>query len=120
MESVAHLLEHTAYLRFLSVLCSPRPGDKSDNDSIDLVRLIHEGRFTLLKSYETFGAYFGCAAELYEVNPALHKFYTTRDLDISTGRDLGCAAEFNRLLYNISSWQHSQDTCETQYQYTEA
>ncbi|KAH7115461.1 fungal-specific transcription factor domain-containing protein [Dactylonectria estremocensis] len=119
MELVAHLLEHTAYLQFLSVLRFPRPGDKSGNDSIDLVRLIHEGRFTLLKSYETFGAYFGCAAELYEMIPTLHKFYSTRDLEISTGRDLGCAVEFKRLLYDISSWQPPQDPYETQYKYTD-
>ncbi|KAH6867840.1 fungal-specific transcription factor domain-containing protein [Thelonectria olida] len=119
MELVAHLLEYTAYLQFLSVLRFPRPGDKSGNDSIDLVRLIYEGRFTLLKSYETFGAYFGCAAELYEMIPTLHKFYSTRDLEISTGRDLGCAVEFKRLLHDISFWQPPQDPCETQYKYTD-
>ncbi|KAH7141738.1 fungal-specific transcription factor domain-containing protein [Dactylonectria macrodidyma] len=119
MELVAYLLENMAHLQFLSVLRFPRSGDKSGNDSIDLVRLIHEGRFTFLKSYETFGAYFGCAADLYEMIPTLHKFYSTRDLEISTGRDLGCAVEFNRLLHDISSWQPPQDPCETQYKYTD-
>ncbi|KAH7230374.1 fungal-specific transcription factor domain-containing protein [Fusarium solani] len=119
MELVAHLLEHTAYLQFLSGLHFPRPGDRSGNDSIELVKLIHEGRFTLLKSYETFGAYFGCAADLYEMIPALHKFYSTRELEISTGRDLGCAAEFTRLLRSISSWEPPQEPCEMHYKHTE-
>ncbi|KAJ3456026.1 hypothetical protein MRS44_016049 [Fusarium solani] len=119
MELVAHLLEHTAYLQFLSGLRFPRPGDRSGNDSIELVKLIHEGRFTLLKSYETFGAYFGCAADLYEMIPALHKFYSTRELEISTGRDLGCAAEFTRLLRSISSWEPPQEPCEMHYKHTE-
>ncbi|WAO84734.1 Fungal specific transcription factor domain-containing protein [Fusarium falciforme] len=119
MELVAHLLEHTAHFQFLSSLRFPRPGDRSGNDSIELVKLIHEGRFTLLKSYETFGAYFGCAADLYEMIPALHKFYSTRELEISTGRDLGCAAEFTRLLRRISSWEPLQEPCEMHYKHTE-
>ncbi|KAH6616051.1 hypothetical protein B0J18DRAFT_459962 [Chaetomium sp. MPI-SDFR-AT-0129] len=66
-ELVACLLEYTARLQFLSGLCFPGPDDESRAaDSLELVRLVHEGRFPLLKSCDMFGAYFGCAAELYE------------------------------------------------------
>lgn len=117
---MACLLEHTAHLQFLSGLCFPGPDEKSRADSVELVRLVHEGRFTLLKSYDMFGAYFGCAAELYEMVPALHKFYATCELEMSTGRDLGCAAEFSRLHQEISSWTPPQDPLDSLYQHTDA
>ncbi|KAM6529418.1 hypothetical protein FALCPG4_007553 [Fusarium falciforme] len=119
MELVAHLLEHTALLQFSSALRFPRPGDKSGNVWVDISRMVQDGRFTLLKSFESFGAYFGCSADLYEKVPRLHKFYATRQLEITTGRDLGCSLDFKRLLFELSSWRPIQDRSQDHYNHTE-
>ncbi|KAJ4129689.1 hypothetical protein NW754_003971 [Fusarium falciforme] len=81
--------------------------------------MVQDGRFTLLKSFESFGAYFGCSADLYEIIPRLHKFYATRQLEITTGRDLGCSLDFKRLLFELSSWRPIQDRSQDHYNHTE-
>ncbi|KAH7177104.1 fungal-specific transcription factor domain-containing protein [Dactylonectria macrodidyma] len=101
-ELVTNLLESMAYMQSISCLRFPTPGESGASD---LLRMIQEGRLALLKSSNRFGNYFGCTVELYEMVPALHKFYATRELEIRTGRDLGCDTKFTDLLRDISSWQ---------------
>ncbi|KAF4435961.1 hypothetical protein FACUT_6812 [Fusarium acutatum] len=101
-EVAANLLELNACLQFISCL---RFLGNDKRDLYSLLSMIQEGRLELLKSQETFGTSFGCTLDLLEMLPALHRFYSSRELEISSGRDLGCTSAFRSLLNKISLWQ---------------
>lgn len=102
------VIEQYAYFELCSILQLP-----PNEEHFDIFRDSPVLQLDNLRSFEAFGALFGCGSSLYQLIPSISQLAIARRAEVLEDVNLKCEDEYNRLTDRLNGWSPTSDKAKS-------